>query len=62
MGTVYEQILAEESRTLGCGLAQIAALNVHWTFIHYRDQFDSPMAKCNKQKHRLMAVFLLGGA
>ena len=30
-----------ESRTLGYGLAQIAALKRHWRFIHYRDQFSS---------------------
>ena len=31
-----------ESLTLACGLAQIAAPNVHRTFIHYRDQFNFP--------------------
>ena len=30
-----------KTRTLGCGLAQIAALKRHWRFIHYRDQFES---------------------
>jgi len=31
-----------KSLTLGCGLAQIAALKRHRRFIHYRAQFDSP--------------------
>ena len=33
-----------ESRTLGCGLAQVTALRPHCGLIHYCDQFDSPSA------------------
>ncbi len=46
-----------EIRTLGCDLAQGAALRPHRSLIHYGPQFESPMGK---QKDRRMAVCLFG--
>ena len=47
-----------ESRALGCGLAQIAALKHHWCFIHYRDQFDSISPPPPKKRHPHGMAFL----
>ncbi len=48
-----------KTRTLGCGLAQIAALKRHWRFIHYRDQFESFHHNAKKEPTRT-GGFLFG--
>ena len=50
-----------ESRTLGCGLAQIAALKRHRRFIHHRDQFDSLSQQTKKATTQGWLLFCGGG-
>ena len=47
-----------KTRTLGCGLAQIAALKRHWRFIHYRDQFESFLYMPNEKPPSWVAFHL----
>ena len=49
-----------KTRTLGCGLAQIAALKRHWRFIHYRDQFESFLYMPNEKPPSWVAFHLAG--
>ena len=50
------------SNPLGCGLAQVAALEPHWGSIHSRDQGTSLYFNCEKKNHPDGVVFLLAGA
>ena len=45
--------------TLGCGLAQLAALKPHWGFIHYRERFEPPPITNKKATH--LGGFFIGG-